>query len=193
MLISALAIQDNIMEIRESTEADKAEIEDVHIQAFGENEGPEIAGLVSDLLEDETAVPLLSLVAVKNRKIVGHVLYTNAIITRPTATLSAQLLAPLAVLPEVQNQGIGTQLIREGLKRLKEAGVDLVFVLGHPEYYPRCGFRTAGSIGFEAPYRIPEKDAAAWMVLELREGIIGKVKGTVQCAKVLNQPQYWRE
>lgn len=181
------------MEIRKSTEADKSEIETVHIQAFGEKEGLEIAKLVNDLLEDETAYPLLSLVAVKNNKIVGHVLYTCATITQTTESVSAQLLAPLAVLPEVQNQGIGAYLIREGLSQLRESGVELVFVLGHPNYYPRCGFRIAGVIGFEAPYPIPEENADAWMVVELKEGVIGKVKGKVQCAKVLSHPQHWRE
>ncbi len=181
------------MEIRKSTAGEQPEIETVHIQAFGEKEGLEIAELVNDLFEDETASPFLSLVAVKNGKIVGHVLYTNAIIRQSDEQVSVQLLAPLAVLPEVQNQGIGTQLIKEGLSQLKESGVELVFVLGHPDYYPRCGFMTAGDIGFEAPYPIPEKNAAAWMVMELKEGIIGRVQGKVQCAKVLNQSQHWRE
>ncbi|MEW8049836.1 MAG: N-acetyltransferase [Candidatus Thiodiazotropha sp.] len=181
------------MKIRESTEADKYGIEAVHIQAFGKNEGPEIAELVDDLLKDETAFPLLSLVAVVNDKIVGHVLYTNAVVRQSTESASAQLLAPLGVLPEAQNQGIGAQLISEGTRRLTKSGVELVFVLGHPNYYPRSGFRTAGIIGFEAPYPIPEENADAWMVLELKEGIVGKVKGKIQCAKVLNQPQHWRE
>ena len=181
------------MEIRKSTEFDKSEIETVHIQAFGQAEGPEIAKLVKDLFEDETAFPLLSLVAVENSKVVGHVLYTKAIITKTTKSISAQILAPLAILPEAQSQGIGAQLVRNGLKQLKESGVELVFVLGHPEYYPRFGFITAGVVGFEAPYPIPEENAAAWMVQELNEGTIGSVKGSVQCSKVLNQPQHWRE
>ena len=181
------------MEIRKSTETDKSGIEKVHIRAFGENEGPVIAGLVNGLLEDETAFPLLSLVAVNNSKIVGHVLYTSATITQTTESVSAQLLAPLAVLPEAQNQGIGALLVKEGLSQLRESGVDLVFVLGHPDYYPRFGFRTAGIIGFEATYPIPAENADAWMVVELKEGVIGKLKGKVQCAKALNQPQYWRE
>ena len=181
------------MEIRESTEADKSEIEKVHIQAFGEKEGPEIAKLVNDLLGDESAYPLLSLVAVKKGKIVGHVLYTSATITKTSESLSVQLLAPLAVLPEAQNQGIGARLIREGLIQLRESGVVLVFVLGYPSYYRRFGFLTAGIRGFEAPYSIPDKNADAWMVAELKEGIIGKVKGKIQCAVALNQPEYWRE
>lgn len=181
------------MDIRKSIKTDQLEIEAVHVQAFGEKEGPEIAKLVNDLLDDETAYPLLSLVAVNNNKIVGHVLYTAVMITQTTQSVSAQLLAPLAVLPEVQNQGIGAQLVKEGLSELKASGVELVFVLGHPDYYPRCGFITAGVVGFETPYPIPEQNSAAWMVQELKEGVIGSVKGKVQCANVLNQPQYWHE
>lgn len=181
------------MEIRKSSEADKPAIETVHIRAFGEDEGPVIAKLVNDLIEDETAYPSLSLVAVQNSKIVGHILFTNAALTQTSRSVSAQLLAPLAVLPEVQSKGIGAQLIREGLSQLKESGVDLVFVLGHPDYYPRCGFVTAGVVGFEAPYPIAEKNAAAWMVQELNESVIGSVKGKVQCAQALNHPELWRE
>ncbi|MEW8505392.1 MAG: N-acetyltransferase [Candidatus Thiodiazotropha sp.] len=181
------------MKIRESSETDRFGIEYVHTQAFGEDEGPVIAGLVSDLLKDEKAFPLLSLVAVENAKIVGHVLYTNAVVTQSTEAVSAQLLAPLGILPETQNQGIGAQLVNEGIERLKKAGIDMVFVLGHPTYYPRFGFSTAGILGLEAPYPIPEHNADAWMVLGLKEGIIGRVKGKVRCAEALNQPQHWCE
>jgi predicted N-acetyltransferase YhbS len=72
-------------------------------------------------------------------------------------------------------------------------GVELVFVLGHPGYYPRFGFKPAGVLGFEAPYPIPEKHADAWMVRELRAGIIGSVRGKVVCADTLSRPEYWRE
>jgi predicted N-acetyltransferase YhbS len=181
------------MKIRKSIAADKQAIETVHIQAFGEAEGPEIVVLVNDLFADETAFPLLSLVAETDSKVIGHILFTNATIAQTRKSPSAQLLAPLAVLPECQNQGIGSQLILAGLSQLKDSGVELVFVLGHPEYYPRCGFRTAGSLGFQAPYPIADKNADAWMVLELNDGIIGYVEGRVECAKVLDQPQYWRE
>jgi len=84
-------------------------------------------------------------------------------------------------------------VIREGLKQLAESSVDLVFVLGHSDYYSKFGFRTAGELGFEAPYSIPSEHADAWMMQELKVGIIGSIEGRVQCSKVLNQPQHWRE
>ena len=66
-------------------------------------------------------------------------------------------------------------------------------MLGHPWYYPRHGFTPAGILGFEAPFPIPEKDADAWMVQELRSGIIGTVSGKVVCCDALNKPEHWRE
>jgi len=181
------------LNIRKSTELDKAEISNIQIKAFGEKKGSEIADLVNGLLEDKTAMPLLSIVAVEDDKLLGHILFTKAKIQQTTEPVSAQILAPLAVIPEAQNKGVGAQLIKEGLKQLKEANVELVFVLGHPDYYPRSGFKPAGVLGYEAPYTIPEEHAGAWMVQELSSGVIGRVKGKVQCSEVLNQPQHWRE
>ena len=181
------------LEIKKSTALDKADIEKIHIQAFGEKKGPEIAALVNGLLGDKTALPLLSLVAMENNKLIGHILFTKAQITKTEKPLSVQILAPLAVLPEVQKQGVGGKLIKEGLNQLRESGVELVFVLGHPDYYPRSGFKPAGTLGYEAPYHIPKEHADAWMVQELSFGVIGRESGKVICSDVLNQPEHWRE
>lgn len=181
------------MVIRESTEHDRNAILTVHTQAFGETKGPEIAELVDGLFDDATALPMLSLIAEKDNTIVGHVLFTKATLTGAEKPVTVQLLAPLAILPDHQRTGVGGQLIAEGLQRLKASGVDLVFVLGHPDYYPRSGFTPAGVHGFDAPYPIPEMYAGAWMVQELHDGAIGSVSGTVQCSEVLDQPQHWRE
>lgn len=182
------------MLIRKTTESDKKNIEKIHLAAFGKEKGPVIAKLTLDLLDDKTALPILSLAAVNNNQLIGHILFTRVSIIETSQKISAQILAPLAVLPEAQNTGIGQKLIREGLKQLKESGVDLVFVLGHPGYYPRCGFKNdAEALGFKAPYSIPDEHADAWMVQELNGKWIGKIQGTVQCSEVLNQPEHWRE
>ncbi|WP_339135796.1 MAG: N-acetyltransferase [Candidatus Electrothrix sp. GW3-4] len=181
------------MKIRKSTEPERKEILNIHNRAFGNDKGAEIAKLVDDLFDDETAMPLLSLVAVENNKLVGHVLFTKVVVTKAEKILSAQILAPLAILPDKQKKGIGEELINEGLRLLEEAGTELVFVLGHPTYYPRCGFIPAGAQGFDAPYPIPEEHAEAWMVQELRDDVLKRHSGTVQCSEVLNEPQHWRE
>ena len=155
--------------------------------------GQEIADLVAGLLDDPTAKPLVSLVAMDGDTVVGHILFTQAKLTGCDRPVSAMILAPLAIHPDFQSQGIGGRLIKAGLEQLTGMGVDIVFVLGHPGYYPRAGFKPAGVLGFEAPYPIPEKHSGAWMVQELRSGVIGQVGGTVQCSDVLNEPQHWRE
>ncbi|WDP89581.1 MAG: N-acetyltransferase [Desulfobacter sp.] len=181
------------MKIRNSYASDRQEIERIHTMAFGKEKGPEIAELVNGLFGDNTAAPLLSLVAVEDNKLVGHVLFTKVDVAQSPVPVSARILAPLAVLPEVQKTGIGGLLIEAGFNRLKQSGVDLVFVLGHPDYYPRSGFTPAGAQGYEAPYPIPEEHAGAWMVIELSAGMTGRAGGRVRCSNVLNQPRHWRE
>lgn len=163
------------------------------MSAFGGRQGREIVELVNGLLDDETAKPLLSLVAETDVRLVGHILFTVARLQPDDQQASIRILAPLAVSSDFQGKGVGGVLIREGLKQLTESGVDLVFVLGHPGYYPKFGFQTAGLSGFEAPYPIPSEHADAWMVRELKAGVIGKNAGKVQCPEVLNQPRHWRE
>jgi len=186
-------IENSILKIRHSKESDRSAIEGVHMSAFGQPEGQQIVELVNDLLEDETAKPLLSLVAERDGKLVGHILFTTARLQPGNQATSIQILAPLAVASEVQGEGIGGALIREGLKQLTESGVDLVFVLGHPRYYPKFGFQTAGLSGFEAPYTIPPEHANAWMVQELKPGRLANNEGRIQCSEVLNQPRHWQE
>ena len=178
------------MRIRESLESDLRDVLHVESQAFGNDKESE---LVNNLLSDSSAMPLLSLMAFNDERAIGHILFSRVRLADTEDSISAVILAPLAVIPEEQGRGVGGQLIEEGLRLLSESGVELVFVLGHPEYYPSHGFRPAGALGFDAPYPIPEEHANAWMVQELRPGAIGSVSGRVVCADALNQPEHWRE
>ncbi len=178
------------MEIREARDTDLSDVLSVEKVAFGYAKEAE---LVKDLLNDPSAKPLYSLLAYENGKAIGHVLFTAARLEGKRHGASISLLAPLAVIPDYQNQGVGGKLIRHGLEHLAATGVELVFVLGHPGYYPRHGFEPAGVRGFEAPYPIPEEHAGAWMVQELRPGVIGRVSGRVRCAGMLDKPEHWRE
>ncbi|MDF2571758.1 MAG: hypothetical protein K0R55_3362 [Sporomusa sp.] len=181
------------MDFRVSSSQDLTQILAVHAAAFGGRKGEEIANLVNDLLVDDTALPLLSLIATENNNIIGHIIFSKAKISNPDQAVSTVILAPLAIQPEFQCRGIGGKLIKYGLAELQTTGVELVFVLGHPTYYPKHGFCVAGKHGFDAPYPIPAEHANAWMIQELRPGLIGRIKGRVQCSDVLNQPQHWRE
>ncbi|MBT7914863.1 N-acetyltransferase [Candidatus Bathyarchaeota archaeon] len=178
------------MKIREAIDSDLNDVLSVEKEAFGYEKE---ANLVKDLLSDPSASPLYSLLAFNDDRAVGHVLFTSARLEGTQNNASISLLAPLAIIPDFQKQGVGGKLIERGLKHLANSGVDLVFVLGHPDYYPRSGFKPAGVQGFEAPYPIPEEHANAWMVQELHPGVIGNVSGKVRCADMLNKPEHWRE
>lgn len=180
-------------QIREAQASDLEAVHELMFAAFGPGEGPTIARLISELLVDPSAHPSLSLVATINNDPVGHILFTHAAVKGPDRTVAATILAPLAVHPAVQSKGIGKQLIKVGLEGMTERRAELVFVLGHPGYYPRSGFQPAGTLGYEAPYPIPDEHADAWMVQALRPGVIGTVSGTVRCAMALRDPKYWQE
>ena len=177
-----------LVRIDEAVAADLEGVLCVEREAFG---GDEEAELVRDLLNDPSSHPLLSLVARDGDRPVGHILFTAARLDGVSRDVSVAILAPLAVVPEEQRSGIGGSLIEEGIARLGESGVELVFVLGHPEYYPRHGFEPAGRLGLAAPYPITPEDA--WMVRALRPGVIGRVRGTIVCAQAMDRPEYWRE
>lgn len=183
------------LRMRKALDPDQQAIADTTFAAFGKAQGQEIADLVSGLSVDPTAQPLLSLVATADDNVVGHILFTKTQIEHSgrMERVNSMILAPLSVHPEYQNQGIGGGLIKAGLKALAAEGVELVFVLGHPGYYSRFGFTPAGVEGLEAPYPIPPEHADAWMVQELRPGIIERTSGTVLCAEVLNDPKHWQE
>lgn len=177
------------MLIRQGLDADLESVVSVQMAAFGTDEE---AILAKNLIADPTAGPVVSMLAFDDDKPVGSALFTNARL-EPEADLRLSILAPVAVVPEFQNRGIGGKMIEAGLKVLSDRGTDLVFVLGHPTYYVRFGFSPAGRLGFDATYPIAEEHADAWMVLELGPGTIGRVRGRVVCADALNRPEYWQE
>lgn len=178
------------MYIREASDSDLNDVLNVVRLGFG---GDCEAELVKDLLSDPSAKPILSLLAVIGDRAVGHILFTTAQLENTQNTTAIAILAPLAVVPDAQKQGIGGQLIETGLQILSKSGVDLVFVLGYPQYYRRHGFKPAVGLGFEPTYPIADEHTDAWMVQALRRDVIGSVCGRVICADALNKPQYWRE
>lgn len=178
------------MIIRETTSSDLDDVLAVESAAFGSDNEAE---LVRDLTDDPSAKPLVSLLAFEEGRAVGHILFTSARLAHSASSPAISILAPLAVVPGAQRKGIGGKLIESGLSILSKSDVKLVFVLGHPEYYPKYGFNPAGCQGFEAPYPIPDEHADAWMVQALKPGVIGNVQGKVKCADALNKPELWRE
>lgn len=178
------------MIVRPARDEDHAGLLDVERAAFG---GPDEANLVEALLADPSAAPLINLVAEQDGSVVGHVLFTHAVVETESGDFAATILAPLAIAPESQGQGIGQALSREGVAAAADLGIGLVFVLGHIEYYPKVGFRPAAPLGLVAPYPIEPAVADAWMVLETRPGLLGSVRGVVRCADAMMHPEMWAE
>jgi putative acetyltransferase len=165
--------------IRAEHANDKAQVFEVISRAFGqENE----AKLVDLLRESEAFVPELSLVAVAGVEILGHILFTRIkIIDERGNDVESLALAPLAVKPECQNQGIGGKLINTGLERSKALNFRSVIVLGHAHYYPKFGFEPTIKWNIKAPFEKVAVDN--YMGLELLESGLQNVSGTVQYAK----------
>ena len=168
-------------EIRLSGPDDMASIERLYPAAFPEED---LLPLVRQLHAE--APGILSLVAEAGDAMAGHILFTLCAITGSDAR--AALLAPLAVAPEWQRKGIGSALIREGVERLKQAGVAQVYVLGDPAYYGRSGFRT--ETGVAPPYPLPEEYREAWQSLGLAPAPLPG-HGTLVLPKVWMQPALW--
>jgi putative acetyltransferase len=178
------------MHIRETSGVDLNDILFVEGAAF---DGGQEVEFTRALLADPSAKPLLSLMAFIDDQPAGHILFTAARLVNSPREVAVSFLAPLAVIPKFQRRGVGGSLIKDGLERLSRSGVDLVFVVGHPEYYPRYGFTPAGKLGFETPYLMSAEHADAWMVRALRPDLLGSVTGKVVCSDTLNKPELWQQ
>jgi len=168
-----------MIRIRSELPEDVEAIYSLNQEAF---EGTAEANLVNNLRPSNAMI--LSLVAIKNSEIVGHIAFSPVTIESDRATVNAVGLAPMAVSPEFHRNGIGSQLVEEGLNRIRTAGHDLVVVLGHPEYYPRFGFVPAKKYGIQWEQDAPEE---AFMIKELREGALKEVGGIVKYRPEFNE------
>jgi putative acetyltransferase len=128
-----------------------------------------------DALRDE-AQPVISLVAVEDDAIVGHIMFTPVeLLAHPSLKIMG--LGPMAVIPGRQRGGIGTKLVEEGLKRCRETGAGAVVVLGHPSYYPRFGFEPASQRQIDSEYDVPPE---VFMIIELIVDFLSDVEGTIR-------------
>jgi putative acetyltransferase len=171
--------------IRAELPEDLAAIREVNRRAFNQDQE---ANLVDALRSNGAA--LLSLVAILDGQVVGHIMYSPATIgtdsrSEPTrvrvsnaagtgegvtgegvtgAEVTGAALAPMAVLPEHQRHGIGSKLIEAGTQKLRDSGHPFIIVLGHPDYYPRFGFIPANTLGITCEWDVPSE---AFMILIL--------------------------
>ena len=160
--------------IRPEEEADFDAVRQVNRLAFGQ---PAEATLVDALRK--SAELFISLVAVDDNQVVGHILFTPVSLESDDSTSTALGLglAPMAVLPEYQRQGVGSELVRAGLRECQRIGANVVVVLGHPEYYPRFGFVPASQKGLTSEYPVPDE---VFMALELEPSALKGRRGLVK-------------
>ena len=145
--------------VREELPEDTNAIRSLNTRAFGRTQE---ADLIDKLRRN--CGNLLSLVAMRHNEIVGHVLFSPAIVESEHRTSRGMGLAPIAVQPEYQRQGIGSELIRAGIAELESRHCPFVIVLGHPQYYPRFGFERASRHGIRSEWQVPDE---AFMILIL--------------------------
>jgi putative acetyltransferase len=159
-----------MISVRAEEPGDIDAIHETNALAFG---SPLEARLVDALRGPED---YLSLVAVIEGKVVGHILFTPVTL-EPSVDVRIAGLAPMAVRPEHQRSGVGGQLIRAGLDACRRRGYSAVAVLGHPEYYPRFGFVPGHTFGLTCEFPSPPE---AFMAIELVPDALSGMSGVVR-------------
>jgi putative acetyltransferase len=167
------------MTIRPERPEDAPRVRHVNELAFGQ---PAEADLVEKL--GQAGTDSLSLVA-EDDGIVGHILFTTVSVESAGRRVLGMGLAPMAVLPERQRQGIGSKLVSRGLDILRERGCPFVVVVGHPEYYPRFGFEPASTHGLASQWE--SVSDAAFMVLVLDAQAMAGVSGVAKYREEFNE------
>ncbi|MBK7009787.1 MAG: N-acetyltransferase [Saprospiraceae bacterium] len=161
--------------LRQETQDDFKDVFEVNHTAFGQDNEAKLVGALRN--NSAVFVPELSIVAIENNKIIGHILFTKIKIKDRNGNLHESLgLAPMAVRPEFQKKGIGGQLIRKGFEAAKDLGFKSIIVLGHEHYYPKFGFEPADKWNIKAPFDVPSN---VFMAIELVKDGLKNISGTV--------------
>ena len=162
-----------MIEVREENERDHEAISMILQKSF---EGDEEAQLVQRIRASEAFIPELSLIALHNRRDpVGYVLFSEVKIHTDSGPVTSLALAPVGVVPELQHEGIGSMLIKDGMMRATSLGYRHVIVLGHKDYYPKFGFIPASEKNITGPFDAGD----SFMVRELKKDALKDVSGEV--------------
>ncbi len=170
------------LQIRQETTKDHATVFQLVEKAF-RDEGisdHDEHFLVERLRKSNAFVPELSLVAVLDDETVGHIILTKIKIINDKQTAESLALAPVSVLPDYHNQGIGSELIHHAHKLAKQQGFSSIMLLGHENYYPRFGYLRASQFGISFPFDAPDENC---MAIELTENALQLVSGAIQYPK----------
>ncbi|WP_260009575.1 GNAT family N-acetyltransferase [Leisingera aquaemixtae] len=153
----------------------------------GEAEGGLIAGLVRDIFAKTPDQDLFVFSAWDGSTLTGCIMFSRLRFDQDSRTVF--LLSPVAVSPSRQRQGIGQALLKHGLSRIREHGVDVAVTYGDPAYYGKTGFRqiTEAQAAAPVPLRVPE----GWLAQPLSGAELAPLRGPSSCIEALNNPDYW--
>ncbi len=166
-------MNESVIEVRFEQPKDIEEVRLLNDMAFGQPE----EGRIVDKLR-KSCKGILSLVAISNNKVIGHILFSPVTIETQSGVIEGMGLAPMAVLPELQNKGIGSKLVKEGLRIINTTKCPFVIVLGHEKYYPRFGFQRASKYGLKSQWEgVPDE---AFMVIILNDSVMKGASGIVR-------------
>lgn len=178
------------MNYQHYTKQQTEEIKQLFTKTFGDSEGEAEGKLIGELaLELITTTPEQDIevfVALEHERVVGTILFTRLTYESDKA---AFLLAPVAVHTDHQGQGIGQALINFGLQTMREAGVDLAFTYGDPNYYSRVGFEQVTIEQYPSPQ--PLSMPIGWLAQSLTETPLSSITGQSKCVQAFNKPELW--
>ena len=166
------------MKIREEKLKDVDAIWNINTNAFETEAEAKLVNLLRD-----SGCTFISLVAETDNNTVGHILFTPVELTGNSNKLKIIGLAPMAVLQQYQNKGIGSNLVKTGIELCKSKGYDAIVVLGHPGYYPKFGFAPSITYGIKSEYDVPDE---AFMILELVPNSLKNHQGIIKYHELFN-------
>ena len=176
------------MVIRDIQTTDLKAIYELINSAFSSNESNEINVFVSKLLAESISPNIKALVAERNDEVLGFI-SCSPIYLDSYESLTGYILAPLAVSPSHQKQGIGLALVNSAINVLKENNVDVLLVYGDPDYYNRFGFIRSDAECFVPPYRLAYP--TGWLGMMLSESCLPDHSVKFNCVEALKNPDLW--
>ena len=175
--------------VRKATLRDLEDIQTIYLTSFDDQEKDQVAALALNLFNEETYPETFALVAETANQVIGHI-GLSPVKFDPLDHLSGYILAPLAVKPAVQKQGIGSKLILTAMDRLKAQGVDILFVYGDPKYYGRFGFDAVTAQPFKPVHEL--EFPFGWMGQKLNDAVVlNKQPDRISFIGSLNDPALW--
>ena len=176
------------MNIRLAQETDLDSILQVIETAFSDEENKVIMNLVQELSREVTSPSIKSLVAEVDNQIIGYVSY-SPIYLKSDSSIVGYILAPLAVSPEHQKQGVGSNLINAGIDMITKDGAGVLLVYGDPAYYGRFGFKEEIGCSFVPPYTL--QFPFGWTGMMLNDTPVPEQPIQFECVAALSKPDLW--